>query len=314
MNVLHKFKTLGPKLFVKKLVGYDIAFSCAIRKREGKLLYEGNVANSFSVMPLSDEFWYADPLFWTQNDRTFVFMEAFNIRSQKGEIVCSEIVKGKFGRIRPVIQEDYHMSFPNIFRLNGALYMLPETEASGGIHLYRCVEFPDKWEKIFYHKTQTPVVDSIVVKAEANQIRIQASTYDEESSRRPKFFYYQLDLSDPDHIQYREETELNNEMERGYDNRNAGRFIKSDGKNYIHCVQRSTEAIYGYSLRFIKSVGDEDDREDMREILPSDIKLQNFQQKPIGVHTYSLTDGYEIIDIEYLKWDYMKWIRRIIHK
>ena len=39
------------------------------------------------------------------------------------------------------------MSFPFPFEYQGELYMVPETYEAGEISLYRCLEFPDRWER-----------------------------------------------------------------------------------------------------------------------------------------------------------------------
>lgn len=48
-------------------------------------------------------------------------------------------------QLGPVIKEQFHMSFPNVFRQNDCWYMLPETGASKQIRLYKSVDFPMKW-------------------------------------------------------------------------------------------------------------------------------------------------------------------------
>jgi len=40
-----------------------------------------------------------------------------------------------------------HRSWPNVFHHGGELWMLPESGADGEVSLWRCVEFPGRWEK-----------------------------------------------------------------------------------------------------------------------------------------------------------------------
>jgi hypothetical protein len=43
------------------------------------------------------------------------------------------------------LSEDFHLSFPYVFRHDGVLYMCPETSAIREIRLYRCIDFPLRW-------------------------------------------------------------------------------------------------------------------------------------------------------------------------
>ncbi|CAN0444662.1 unnamed protein product, partial [Phaeothamnion confervicola] len=37
---------------------------------------------------------------------------------------------------------------PFPFEFSDDLYLVPETSAEGGVHLYRCVSFPDRWDRV----------------------------------------------------------------------------------------------------------------------------------------------------------------------
>jgi hypothetical protein len=44
-----------------------------------------------------------------------------------------------------VIETPWHLSYPYVFRHEGGIWLVPESAASGGLHLYRAVAFPDQW-------------------------------------------------------------------------------------------------------------------------------------------------------------------------
>ena len=44
------------------------------------------------------------------------------------------------------LEDDFHLSYPFVFECDGDLFMCPETHARKDIRLYRCREFPLKWE------------------------------------------------------------------------------------------------------------------------------------------------------------------------
>ena len=43
------------------------------------------------------------------------------------------------------VEESFHLSFPYLFEYRGELYMCPESSANRDIRIYKCVEFPLRW-------------------------------------------------------------------------------------------------------------------------------------------------------------------------
>ena len=80
-----------------------------------------------------------------------------------------------------------------------------------------------------------------------------------------------------------------------YESRMAGPFVNGT----ICPIQRSTPAVYGFSTKFMEwkdgQIG-----ELIREILPKQVQCKGTRNRLIGTHTYSATEDFEIIDIEYL--------------
>lgn len=93
-------------------------------------------------------FGFADPFLIFQNDKLFLFYEA--IVNNKGEIWSAEIVNNKITNVQKIINETFHLSYPNVFNYKENFYMIPESNEDNTIRLYKCLEFPSKWE---YSKT-----------------------------------------------------------------------------------------------------------------------------------------------------------------
>ena len=90
---------------------------------------------------------FADPFVITKNDRTICYVEDFYYNKGKGCITAIEILdKKNYKVLGPVIDEPFHLSFPYIFYYQDNLYMIPESFQSNSIRLYKCVEFPLRWE------------------------------------------------------------------------------------------------------------------------------------------------------------------------
>ena len=98
------------------------------------------------LIPPKDRFW-ADPFPVAGGDRHYIFMEELIYRKQKAHIAVLEINRrGGVEGPRTVLERDYHLSYPFTFSYGGALYMVPETSGNRTVELYRCVEFPHRWE------------------------------------------------------------------------------------------------------------------------------------------------------------------------
>ena len=80
--------------------------------------------------------------------RTFVFFEDLDHRVGKGIISAVEFDgAGPVGDVIPVLEEAWHLSYPFLIEHDEQLWMIPESSANRDVALYRCVRFPDKWER-----------------------------------------------------------------------------------------------------------------------------------------------------------------------
>ncbi len=109
------------------------------------------LANDFSemqqIIPPSDRF-YADPFVASENGKTFIFIEEYPFDNPIGFISVIEVFKdGSHGEATPIIQCDYHLSYPLLFQQDGQWFMMPETSQNKTIEIWACEEFPYKWRK-----------------------------------------------------------------------------------------------------------------------------------------------------------------------
>jgi hypothetical protein len=99
-----------------------------------------------TLMPPGDRFW-ADPFPVGENDTYFIFVEEFPYKTRKGHI--SVIEMDNAGAVKPpvkVLEKDYHLSYPFLFKWRGTHFMIPETSSNRTVELYRGVGFPHRWE------------------------------------------------------------------------------------------------------------------------------------------------------------------------
>ena len=103
----------------------------------------------------------ADPFIIEENNENFIFVEEYNFKFNKGIISVYKVSKEKSERIGVAIEEDFHLSFPFIFKYENSYFMVPETKAKGEIRLYECEDFPLKWKfkkTIFSSINATPIL------------------------------------------------------------------------------------------------------------------------------------------------------------
>ena len=89
---------------------------------------------------------YADPFPFCWNGRYFVFVEELDHSVGKGVISVAEFGSdGKPQRPYKILEEPFHLSYPQIFTYENEIWMLPESAAGKKLTLYRARRFPDLW-------------------------------------------------------------------------------------------------------------------------------------------------------------------------
>ena len=162
------FQTLIYMLKTSKVLASKIS-----RKIQGKSLRWG-VAYQFSEKWDDITLWrskkisnpknrfLADPFVIKKNGAHFCFVEDFDYKTNKGSISAYTITSSSCESLGIVLEEDFHLSFPFIFKYQSELFMCPETHEKGEIRVYKCTQFPTKWE---FHTTlmkDVSAADSVI--------------------------------------------------------------------------------------------------------------------------------------------------------
>lgn len=94
----------------------------------------------------------ADPFLFGHGGELYLFYEYERKRwgEGKGEIHMIKTADLKvWSKDVRVLEEDFHLSFPNVFGYRDEVYMLPECNEDGSIRLYRAVsQGLDRWELV----------------------------------------------------------------------------------------------------------------------------------------------------------------------
>ncbi|MEJ2445869.1 MAG: hypothetical protein P8Y42_20880 [Exilibacterium sp.] len=92
------------------------------------------------------EFW-ADPHIIERNGKYYIFFEKYIKSVRKGHLEVLQIDRqGNISAPATVLRKNYHLSYPLLVEYRDNLYMIPETKENSTVEIYRCKEFPHKWE------------------------------------------------------------------------------------------------------------------------------------------------------------------------
>ena len=94
----------------------------------------------------------------------FCFVEDYVDVKKRGLISALEFGSAGVKDYGPIIEEDFHLSFPYLFSFEGQLFMCPEANESGQIRIYRCVDLPLRWQLHSVAMEGVCAVDTMVVR------------------------------------------------------------------------------------------------------------------------------------------------------
>jgi hypothetical protein len=90
--------------------------------------------------------YFADPFVFEEGGVAYVFCEEYSYATGRGVISVSALdEEGNPGPPRVVLERPHHLSYPFVFRHNGAIWMMPESGQNRTLELYRADPFPFRW-------------------------------------------------------------------------------------------------------------------------------------------------------------------------
>lgn len=264
---------------------YKGAYAVGYRHVSDKATHFDNT-QPFEVLEPTLHRWYADSFPFVENGREYIFVEIMDdANGEKGTIGVIDLHDNK-GFVE-IINEPFHMSFPNTFKFKNDIYMMPETSEANQLRLYKAVDFPYKWELQSVLYDGISVVDTVFVKTEANIMYAVGQKLPEK-----KNVLFKIDTNTW-------KAELAALKGNYVDKRPAGNFIQYDNGIY-HALQECGR-VYGEYLRLIKLDYFDGETLQEREIgtySVSDMTI-NSKRNYRRVHTLNKIGNLEVIDLLY---------------
>ena len=135
MRIKNKFKDLN---FNNKNNRYQVGFQ---KTPWGNLEYRKSI-----FIENEKGTFNADPFVVKKDNKNYCFVECFNYAEKKAKINVFELSEKGYVFLGTALEESFHLSFPFIFEFNNEFYMVPESSKNKDIRLYKCLNFPLKWE------------------------------------------------------------------------------------------------------------------------------------------------------------------------
>lgn len=88
----------------------------------------------------------ADPFAVQENGLWYLFFEIDSVSTRQGEIGLATSTNTTNWIYRQVVlNEPFHLSYPQVFKQDDTYYMIPESHKAGAIRLYKADPFPTNW-------------------------------------------------------------------------------------------------------------------------------------------------------------------------
>jgi len=242
------------------------------------------------IIPPKDRFW-VDPHVVYKNNNYYIFIEEFMYNTKKGHI--SLIImdnKGNYTKPEKVLERPYHLSYPFIFSYKGDYYMIPETPSTKTIEVYKCIEFPRRWEFLKNLKENIRASDTTLLHYENKWWLFTNIVENEGANLGEELFLFYSDNPLSERWIPHPKNPIVSHINNG---RPAGKIFEHEG-NLFRPSQNSINR-YGYGLTFNKIIN---------------LDENNYQEKPVdsiepkweknikAVHTFNFERKLTIIDAQ----------------
>lgn len=176
----------------------------------------------------------ADPFFVKKDSIFYMFFEHQKTKSGADVGLMSSLDGESYEYAGTVLNEKFHLSYPQVFKHKDEYFMIPESQAANQVLLYQSFDFPKDWRIVDTLLYNTRLKDPTVYISDTLTILVG-------SDHNMTMFMYQADSLRGDWKPHQRDLVM-----QGTEARPGGRFLNLNGK-LILPVQNSTHG-YGYGL------------------------------------------------------------------
>ena len=230
-----------------KKIFHSYAYAVGIRQISSQDDILNFSQKPFTMLMPTDKEWYADSFCFADQGKNYLFMEIMGRNSGLGTLGVAEYdpFANTFSDVVEILKENFHLSYPNVFKFNDDYYMIPETNGARQIRLYKAEAFPYKWklEKVllddgrrYMDTSYFEVADNRFILFSHDMTERVSSESDEGSVL--KCFSLDLDSMELQSIDW---------VHDAANDRPGGNVLTINGKNYR--VLQDCSKIYGEKLK-----------------------------------------------------------------
>lgn len=261
-----------------------------IALRLGQEPLSGDLSSTEGFVPFAmpRAAFFADPCLFSHEGATFLFAERYDYAARRGSIVWAKLDGcGRPGAYTDVMEGPGHLSYPQLFKHDGGIYMTVESLADRAVHLYRATEFPANWVSQGILLNDVALADP-TLHLHAGLWWLFGTAAESQENRNDELLaFYSAHLLGP----YTPHP-LNPVKSDVCSARPAGRFVVRDGR--LFRPAQNSEKWYGESLVWCEVTR---------------LSTVEFQEHVVrqwrgadfgsyrGVHTYTACEGVEAVDL-----------------
>ena len=241
-----------------------------------------------TIRPPDDRFW-ADPCVVESGGHYYIFVEEYPYKTRKGQIAVIELDgHGNLLRTMPVLQKDYHLSYPCVFEWEGKHYMVPESAENKTVELYECVEFPARWEFKTNLLADVYAVDTTLFRWQDKWWLFTGMGEDQASLPLvPLFLFYADDLFSGDWRPHPQNPVGSDVLTT----RPAGKVFEKDGRIFRPSQECSAMYGHGFHINEILQLSETEYCEQRVLSVKPD-----WSKEVLATHTFGQTGPFTIID------------------
>lgn len=272
-------------------------FLIAYKKKNSNLSFcfdNKDIFNNFSIIKNKFGCWAADPFLLDYNNKTYLFAEIFNCFSGKGhiEVCCLTDKKIKWKRCKI---SRCHLSFPNVQfdELFKRILMIPETNENRNVSEYECIRFPDLWQKRKILLANLKAVDSVCYNHNGREYLF---TYILSKNNEKKLCIFE---------------NVNDNFLLAKEIVDKEKILRPAGKlfvlnNKIILPTQNCKSEYGSGIIFNEIDFEHFEINPIKTIFGSEVILKNINKTFCGIHTYNTSNNFEVIDLKYKKFSFLR--------
>ncbi|MBB6486251.1 hypothetical protein [Rhizobium lusitanum] len=232
----------------------------------------------------------ADPFLFQHENECYLFYEAYARGDRKAHIAVGHFNGDLVQPVGVALERPYHLSYPYIFRDGDQIFMIPETHQARRLEVWRCCQFPLKWELYATAFEGQSPADSVLIQHDGKWwLFTNLSDFHAYEDHCSELYLFEVDGPALTGIRPHKHNPvvIGSTVARG-----AGRIFARGGR-LLRPSQRNANGIYGYGLNImeIETLSHSEYRERcIRTITPS------FKSGLLGCHHFDETGGRYVLD------------------